>query len=414
MLTADLVHVRRRGDLLSIVPFGGVEPERVLVLAAAYLDIARAHIGQERGGFLETCRAVPHAAREKKLATGLLKLVTDNCVFEEATGADPAELRRDLFARAASARRALAPRADFDRAAVIKEAAVAHGLDPDGVERTLYADLPDAHVLRQVDLPGPHVLVNSYADGQTQAVLLRATRVRATVRGADPAAFRALFRKLKFLRLLHVITPLPAEKRRPGGYSIDIDGPFSMFESITRYGLQLALALPALRACGAFTLDADLRWGQARVPLRFALAGTAAPGHDGSRGEPARLPDEVAALLDGLRALGDTVPWDATPSTTLVSLPGLGVCVPDLDLRHRPSGRTVHVEVLGFWSRDAVWKRVELAQAGLPVPIVFAVSKHLRVSEAALPDDVPGALYVYAHVMNPSAVLARAQALLGR
>jgi hypothetical protein len=69
--------------------------------------------------------------------------------------------------------------------------------------------------------------------------------------------------------------------------------------------------------------------------------------------------------------------------------------------------------VLGFWSRDAVWKRIELARKGLAA-VVFAVSKHLRVSEAALDDDRPAALYVYARVMNAAAILQRVQEVAAR
>jgi hypothetical protein len=66
--------------------------------------------------------------------------------------------------------------------------------------------------------------------------------------------------------------------------------------------------------------------------------------------------------------------------------------------------------VLGFWSRDAVWKRIELVERGLPHPMVFAVSKHLRVSEEALGDDHPAALYVYSRKMSAGAVLERVEA----
>jgi hypothetical protein len=70
--------------------------------------------------------------------------------------------------------------------------------------------------------------------------------------------------------------------------------------------------------------------------------------------------------------------------------------------------------VLGFWSRSAVWKRVEMVEAGLPHPIVFAVSKHLRVSEEVLGSDTPAALYIYARTMNARAVLERVEAVAGR
>ena len=63
---------------------------------------------------------------------------------------------------------------------------------------------------------------------------------------------------------------------------------------------------------------------------------------------------------------------------------------------------------MGFWSRDAVWRRIELAQKGLPDPVIFAVCKHLRVSEAALPEQASAALYVYAHKLSARALLERA------
>jgi riboflavin biosynthesis pyrimidine reductase len=49
----------------------------------------------------------------------------------------------------------------------------------------------------------------------------------------------------------------------------------------------------------------------------------------------------------------------------VLDIPGAGVIVPDLVLKHRKNRREVFIEVLGFWSRDAVWKRIELAQRGL-------------------------------------------------
>jgi 3'-phosphoadenosine 5'-phosphosulfate sulfotransferase len=61
-----------------------------------------------------------------------------------------------------------------------------------------------------------------------------------------------------------------------------------------------------------------------------------------------------------------------------------------------------------------VWKRVELIEQGLDERIVFAVGKHLRVSEAVLDDDVPGALYVYKRTMAPKAILERVEALAQR
>jgi len=409
VLTTEHVRVRRRGDLLTLVPLDEDERVRALELAETYVGLAGAHVGRDRASLLEAVRQIPVGGKDQRLAAGLWKLVLDRCTFEETAALDPAALRAQLFAAAAAHRRALPPRAQFDRAAVIAEAAAALGATSEVVEQALYADLPDAHRLTAVDLPGPRSLVAAYEASGVQAVLLRAVEVRVRITGASPAAYRALFRKLKFLRLLHRIEPL-AEKKSAEGYAIVIDGPFSLFESVTKYGLQLALAFPAIAACGRFVLEADVRWGKERRPLRFLVRSEGDDAGPGTADEGAPAP-EVAAVLADLERL--QTPWRARPATQVIDLPGAGVCVPDLELTHAPSGRSVFVEVLGFWSRDAVWRRIELAARGLPVPLVFAVSKHLRVSEAALPADLPAALYVYARAMNARALLERVESVAG-
>src|SRR5690606_36258187 len=111
-----------------------------------------------------------------------------------------------------------------------------HGQPPDRLEHALYSDLKSQHrLLRAPELP-PEALLERYDLAQLQAVLLRAVKISAVVACATPAAYRDLFRKLKFRRLMFQISPGPA-----GTYRIDIDGPYSLFDSVTKYGLQLAL-----------------------------------------------------------------------------------------------------------------------------------------------------------------------------
>jgi predicted nuclease of restriction endonuclease-like RecB superfamily len=411
LLTADLVEVRRRGDQLFLRPLEELERQDAVALAETYVGLVQAHVGRTRGQLLEACRTLPVAAQRRRLAAALWKLAMDQCHFEEVADLEPPALRAALFAEATRRRKALGPRESFDREAVVTAVATQRGLQPDTLEQGLYADLPEAQVLKEAQLPGPRALVAAYEEGGVQAVLLRAVSVRVRVLGASAAAYRSLFRKLKFLRLLHQIEPIaPAKKTAPSpGYELIIDGPYSLFDSVTRYGLALALAYPAIAACGRFTLEAELRWGKERRPMRFVQKGE---GDGGLAGDD--LPEEVTQLLAELeRQSKEDGAFHAAPSARLISLPGAGVIAPDLELRHKKSGRTVQLEVLGFWSRDAVWKRIELAEAGLPEPMIFAVSKHLRVSEAALPEEHAAALYVYAHKMSARAVLERAKKLIG-
>ena len=87
--------------------------------------------------------------------------------------------------------------------------------------------------------------------------------------------------------------------------------------------------------------------------------------------------------------------------------------MPDLRFSHR-GGEVIWLEVLGYWSRDAVWRRVELVQQGLPEKLLFAASQRLRVSEQVLDEHPSGALYVYKGSLSAKAVLERLERLRSR
>ncbi|MSP60267.1 MAG: DUF790 family protein [Myxococcales bacterium] len=412
MLTADHVHARRVKGELRIAPLDGPRRVRARELCEVYLAIARDLVGRTRDDLDEACAAVEVHPAERRLADGIRKLIEDRCTFDAEPAVDPEELRRALFLRAAAARRELPDEASFERGPLIAAIAEERAVPAEAIDHLLYADLRGANILRALDPISADALLEHYDRAQVQAVLLRAVKVVAFVRCASPGAYRALFRKLKFLRLLHTIRAVAADGDGGGegdGYAIEIDGPMSLFESVTRYGLQLALALPVVAECSSWRLSADLRWGKARERLTFHQAGAGAVT---GRKRAERLPDEIQALIDAVRAQGGE--WTVAAASVLLDLPGAGLCVPDLEFRHRASGQRVYLEVLGFWSRAAVWRRVELVERGLPEKIVFAVSQRLRVSEAALDDEAAGALYVYKGTMSAKAVLERLERVRAR
>lgn len=409
MLTADHVRARRRGDRLLLLRLDGKSRTRAIELARRYLQLARAHVGQTREAFDEACAALPLQGWDRRLAAGLLKLVADRCEIDVATDRDPTLLRRELFDRASAARQALGPHETFDRAAILREVAAEHDLKADELEALLYADLRAAHRLQRFAPLSPEQLVANYELAQAQAVLLRATRVVAEIECRSPAALRRLFGKLKFLRLLFRL-----DRINPTTYRIAIDGPYSLFASVTKYGLQLALALPVIREADHWKLRADLLWGKLRTPLVFELEGVNAqpPATKRRPSKAPDLPDDVTTLLARFRQRN--TPWQARPNTDVLALPGVGLCVPDLSFTHRETGTRIYLEVLGYWSREAVWRRIDLVERGLPHRILFAASTRLRVSEAALDDQLSAALYVFKSALQPAAIEQRLDALAQR
>lgn len=400
MLTADLVRATKRGGQLHVTPLGGKLRQRAAELAETYLGLTLAHAGAPHHELKAAWSAVEVASREAKLASGLLKLIEDACVFEAESEVDPRVLRAELFSRAAELRRALSEDQRFDRAAALSGVSQTHSLTPEQLEQAIYSDLRSEHrLLKAPEIAGTELLAR-YDLAQLQAVLLRAVKVSARVRSATPEGYRELFRKLKFRRLMFSV-----QREEDGTHRIDIDGPFSLFESVTKYGLQLALMLPALLSADQLELQADLRWGKAKAPLTFTLS------HRGEKmgsAERARLPDEVEALLAAFEAPREG--WRAEPAAQIFDVRGVGVTVPDVQFTHA-SGERIYLEVLGYWSREAVFRRVDLVRAGLKEKILFAASQRLRVSEDLLAEHPSGALYVYKGSLSAKAIVERLEGL---
>jgi predicted nuclease of restriction endonuclease-like RecB superfamily len=398
VLTADLVSVRRRGDELRLLPTDEERRDLIRMVASALLDEARARVGQPRDNVEGALREVADTfAEDRRLAAAVGKLVRDGLLFQESDPQMALDLRRDLFGRAAQARRA----GQLDRARLLDEVAADRGVTAAAIEDALFADRSGAQRLLAIESPSPAALADGFAQAEAQAVLLRATKVVAQVRAADAASYRHLFRALKFLRLLPVITR-GADRH---GYSIEIDGPLSLFQAGAKYGLQLALALPAIAACDAWAIEADVRWGAERRPARFRLSGHSA----GGTSLPPAIPDELAAFVEAFER-ADTG-WRIDREPAVLDLPGAGLCVPDLAFERASDGARVFLELLGFWSREAVFRRIDLVRAGLPHRILFAASKTLRVSEALLDESPTAALYIFTRAIAVRSVLRHLETL---
>jgi predicted nuclease of restriction endonuclease-like RecB superfamily len=403
VLTAELVGARRRGDELRLAPTDEVRRERIATLAAALTARAREEVGHLRDDVEEALRQTATALEEggdRRLCAAVGKLVRDGLRFEEIAGETATELRRELFTQAAASRRG-GP-APFDRAAFLDAFARARGTTAPALEAALYADRPGAQRLLAVEVPAPALLAAGFTICEAQAVLLRAAKVVAEVEAGDAALYRRLFRTLKFLRLLPVITRLDQTR---AGYRVEMDGPLSLFQGGGRYGLSLALALPAIAGCDRWSIDADVRWGAERRPLRFRLAGetSAAVATPGDPQPGDALPDELGTFVAAFERAGSD--WRIDRAPAILDLPGAGLCVPDLCFVRAADGARVHFELLGFWSREAVFRRVDLVRAGLPHKILFAASKSLRVGEALLDDAPSAALYVFSRVLNVRTIL---------
>ncbi|MEZ4298635.1 MAG: DUF790 family protein [Polyangiaceae bacterium] len=439
MLTSDLLRVRKLKGVVRAQYLTGESAARLLPIARQYVDLYKRMVGRPREELDEAVAAVEVSARDRVAALGLRKVLDDRCEFEAPSGAEPEEVRREVFLLAAEAQRSLDVRAAFDRGAVLARAGEKLGISADDIERVLFADLRGAEVLRAAWGLGAEGLLDRYNVALAQSILLRATEVTLVVSGEAPDRVRRLFRTMRFLGLLHrVHVPAPTgpspdtmppkaaanppkkkKKKVPNAgenagseteattartYAITIDGPFSLFGPSQKYGMRLATLLHAVLACERFSLSAKLVWGARREDAEFHVT-----PEDGLAAVASELPSSspsLEAFVAGFEKLGSE--WQVKPAAKIFATPGEPAVIPDLVFSNRETGEEVFLEAFGFWSRAAVWARVEqIRRGGLPVPLMLAISKELRVSAEVLDEDDLGEVYVYKATMLPRAVLAR-------
>jgi len=399
MLTGNLVRVRiAKGRVIPL--YLDREAREWHEVAESLLLIFREGVGMTRGEIEAEIEEVIGGEAATLVHRGLAKVLEDRAGFEVVADVPPDELREKVFRAAADQRRALRAaghRAPFRREAVLEAVAKEVGIAPNEVAAALFADLKDENRMLAFDDITAQRLIDRYNLALAQAVLLRSTLVTAEVRREKPARYRQLFRHLKFHRLLYRV-----EGTMRDGYAFHIDGPLSLFSATNKYGLQMALFLPALLLCEDFRLDAELRWGPRREPRTFHLESRVGlVSHYADTGT--YTPAEMTAFLDRFRQVAPA--WDVSESTEVVELGREGAWVPDYRFVHRATGTDVLVEVLGFWKRSSLDRLLRLLPEHGPPRYLLAISSRLKVDEEAI-ESLAGPVLRFKEIPNATELLA--------
>jgi predicted nuclease of restriction endonuclease-like RecB superfamily len=373
MLTGKLVRVRHARN--KLVPLYLPPHDRNWLGVAEQLLFAFRDAAGRTRGELEADLGQPVGEGPGQIVhQGLAKLLEDRCEFEVASDIPPDRVRETVF-RTAAQHHAAAAKAGtpFDRNAVLAAVAGELALAPEQVDLALFADLHDEQRILKFDDCTPDQLVHRYNVALAQAILLRSTGMEVRVWNETPARFRQLFRAVKFHRLICTIRPADGNS-----YKLMLDGPLSLFSSTQKYGMQLALFLPALLHCKTFELRAEVRWGAQKKEKVFTLAGS-----DGLRSHTPDFgmytPRELQVFEDNFRSTvsdwlirNDPQPIDVSGTTW----------VPDFTLTHARGGKEVHVEILGFWRKVAIEEHYKRLKRALPGKFVLVVSEQYRADEA--------------------------------
>jgi predicted nuclease of restriction endonuclease-like RecB superfamily len=404
MLTGKMVRVRFARD--RIIPYyldvGGADWREV---ASRLLELFRGQEGRTRGELDEDQHEAFGDDPGQLVHQGLAKLLEDRCEFETVSGHPPEEIRAAVF-RAATEQRGRdgATLSKFDRDAVLQGVSSELGLSPEELDRGLFADLKSEQRLVAFKDISPEHLLERYNVALAQAVLLRAVRVHVTVCGEPPQRYRQLLRRVKFHRLVCEIG-----RAGPNAHRLSLDGPLSLFSATQRYGLQLAMFLPAVLLCRDFDIKAEIRWGPQRKSKTFLVVpADGLVSHYADTGM--YVPAELQMFVDLFRKR--IVDWDLADETEAIPLGG-SFWIPDFRLTHHETGKVVRMEVLGFWRRSSAEAHLGRLREHIREPFLLAVSDQLHIDESGL-EGMPAGIHRFKNMPLPDEVARLASLLIGK
>jgi predicted nuclease of restriction endonuclease-like RecB superfamily len=384
-------------DRTHVAPFTRVAGDTVTVeflrdgdgRIVGFLDrlvrLVRRLRGRERALVLEMLRRQERRVRDASRLAGIARTLVDACEFRAPPGAEHAPaVREALF----TARGALWPPVPGDDRLPYETAALmTHLADADNVARLLYADAPQARLLRRAPGITGRALLDRYNTNLARAMLLDAVTVTLTARGG----WRGIFRAIKLARLMYTVERAGRTGR---SYRLVLTGPAAAFLARPqRYGARFARVVPALTRAPAWKLEADVM--HAGRLLRYSLDGALLPVPR-RRGRPrydSRFEHALAVEFGakvGHRRDGWTLSHETTPVTA-----GEMLFLPDFTARH-DDGREALIEIVGFWTPEYLEEKLRKLPAARVDNLVLVVYRGLASGGAgdALA-AIPGAEVVW-------------------
>ncbi|MGD1931229.1 MAG: DUF790 family protein [Leptolyngbyaceae cyanobacterium] len=385
-----------------------IQPKRlslkapILAIAQALIELFQAHQGQSQGQLNQQLQVLEGEDTDYRIKRGLAHILRSSfSTFEPVSPLEPPLLRARAFTLASST----VPSADATQQHLQTLAdqlsqELDRAVNPPEIRQGLYADLKENHILTAFEAPTAAALVHRYNLSQVQGIFYKATQVKLQAYRNDPGEYKLLFRYLKLFRLMAYI-----EGDADQGFTIEIDGPTSLFKPSTRYGLDMAKLIPAILHVTRWRLTATLvmrdRYTQQLQERQFTLD---ADCQLVSHYPPGKPYDSMLEESFANRWPQTKTPWRLEREVDLVPIPG-SVMIPDFRLVH-PDGRTYLLEIVGYWRPEYLRKKFAQVRRAESNNLILAVSERLNLEKAGVKvADVPAKVVWFKNKLSPKIIL---------
>jgi predicted nuclease of restriction endonuclease-like RecB superfamily len=339
-------------------------------------------IGQKRSAWIERLReGLPVKSPRRKLELALR--VLDGLSRDHVSSTVPARrIRAALFPAAA-----VAP----TRAVAIELTACQLGLSEAALLQGMFSDLPAERVLAPLKEPlTPEQLALRCNAELIASLLARALRVRIEAHGN----VRAVVRHAKLLGLLCQV-----ERRDSDGIQLELSGPFALFRHTRVYGRALASLVPRLSWCNTYRLSAECVLGSGQEVARLVI----------SAGDPVLYAKRLAAYDSKLeerfaRSFARlTSHWEVVREPTAFSI-GESLVFPDFELRHRLTGASWLLEIVGYWTAEYIERKLSALREARIENLILCIDESRGCSDEEMPASAE--VIRFRRSVDPRAVLA--------
>jgi predicted nuclease of restriction endonuclease-like RecB superfamily len=375
MLTKDLL--RYRIDDGQMRPaFLAPHSPRYQHAASNLFRIFCRHIGQTRGALEEAIEKYSASRTDYRIIRGLAKILMNFAEFE-VRKTEATTLRSAVFLQVAKnwpvMRRKVAPD-EIDRQTILDGIAGEVGLSAAQIEEEFYADLPQQQrLIRFADVCDPEAIIARYNMELARGLLYWAERLVIDIEDS----YQDVIRYIKLCRLMHTII------RRERGYRIELDGPLSLLRGTKRYGLKMAVFLPALALCRTWRMETVIVKEGKR--LIYSL-----DDRSGLISHFRRFPVFDSKLESGFAAdfektfqqssYGRGHGWSLARADAVIPVGGNEIMIPDFTLRDQ-TGLEVYLEIVGFWTPEYLKRKIAKVREANLSNLILAVSKQLSLSQ---------------------------------
>ncbi|MDQ3322651.1 MAG: DUF790 family protein [Acidobacteriota bacterium] len=367
MLTSDLAVNRRRGDKISpllIKTGNAVYLRDAEILGQIFED----YEGKTRGELERELEEYVGTGTDYKILRGFIKLLTDRCEFETSSVVAPEEIRQKVFLEAGKLQPVLpdSPR----RKEVLETVAGELEIDADTILSNLYADLSARQKLISFETIAPKDLLDRYNMAQAQALLYKCVEMRIRAAPSEAENYRSIFGWIKHFGLIHSVSGNAAD-----GYEITLAGAASLFHRSQKYGIQMAVFLPALLLCKDWEMSAQVAQKEGGNAF-YELSSEQTELKSYYSDEPEYKNSDIERL--GKDWEKSPVKWQLRENREVVDL-GKTAFIPDFVLIS-PAADKIYLDVLGFWTPKSLKKRIEEFQTVNFRKFIFAAGQDLRGS----------------------------------